>query len=152
CYRGRYRHTPVIPGAPAAYGPSRFFYYNLFESADTGAPLAVRHRSAGSIDAYAEAVGRWLRRRDGFAVRASYRSDLEFASHALGPDGVGAQLERADACLWTLVEAAGGPDEFLERYAVLLCSDHGQTRVERAVRLEERFEGLRGEVLVTASN
>jgi predicted AlkP superfamily pyrophosphatase or phosphodiesterase len=152
CYRGRFRHTPVLPGAPAAYGPSRFFYYNLFESSDTGAPLAVRHRAAGSIDTYAAAVGRWLVTRDDFDFLAYYLSDLDFASHTRGPDAVGEQLERADACLWTLVEAAGGPDEFLERYAVLLCSDHGQTRVERAVGLEERFAGLGGEVLVTASN
>jgi len=152
CYRGRTRHLPSVPGAPAAFGPSRFFYYNLFESSDTGAPLAVRRRAAGSIDAYAAAVGRWLVTRDDFDFLAYYLSDLDFASHTLGPDAVGEQLERADACLWTLVEAAGGPDEFLERYAVLLCSDHGQTRVERAVRLEERFDGLGGEVLVTASN
>ena len=33
----------------------------------------------------------------------------------------------------TLFEAAGGPDEFLERYDVLLCSDHGQTlSIERS--------------------
>ena len=37
-----------------------------------------------------------------------------------------------------LIEAAGGPDEFLERYAVVVCSDHGQTRVEQAVRARGR--------------
>ena len=35
-----------------------------------------------------------------------------------------------------LLDAAGGPDEFLERYAVIVCSDHGQTHVERGVSLE----------------
>jgi predicted AlkP superfamily pyrophosphatase or phosphodiesterase len=152
CYRGRTRHVPVLPGVPAVYGPSRFFWYSLFESHETGAPLAVRNRSAGSIDSYAAAVGRWLVTRDDFDFLAFYLSDLDFASHALGPDGVGEALERADLAVWTLVEAAGGPDEFLERYAVLLCADHGQTRVERAVRLEERFSDLGGEVVVTASN
>jgi hypothetical protein len=44
------------------------------------------------------------------------------------------------------MEAAGGPDEFLERYAVVLCSDHGQTRIQRAAKLE--VDGA----LVTASN
>src|SRR6185503_3732971 len=42
-------------------------------------------------------------------------------------------------------------DEFLERYAVVVCSDHGQTRVERAVSLEASLSGAEG-VLVTASN
>ena len=27
--------------------------------------------------------------------------------------------------------AAGGPEEFLDRYAIVVCSDHGQTRVNR---------------------
>ncbi len=90
--------------------------------------------------------------RDDCDFVAFYLSDVDFASHALGPDAIQDALERADAALWGLVEAAGGPDEFLEQYAVLLCSDHGQTRVERAVRLEERFAGLDGEVVVTASN
>src|SRR5256714_603662 len=48
------------------------------------------------------------------------------------------------------LEAAGGPDEFLDRYAVILCADHGQTQIERTVRLEERFADAR--VIVTASN
>src|SRR5215475_10504228 len=33
CYRGRTRHLPTIPGMTIpAYGPKRFFFYNLFES------------------------------------------------------------------------------------------------------------------------
>ncbi len=43
----------MIPGVPAAFGPKRFFYYTLFESDQTGAPIAMRARAAGSIDAYA---------------------------------------------------------------------------------------------------
>jgi predicted AlkP superfamily pyrophosphatase or phosphodiesterase len=152
CYRGPNRHLPTVPGLPAAYGPSRFFYYSLFESHGTGAPFAVRNRAGGSIDAYAAAAGRWLVTRDDCDFVAFYLSDVDFASHSLGPDAIQEALERADSALWGLVEAAGGPDDFLERYAVLLCSDHGQTRVERAVRLEERFAGLDGEVVVTASN
>ena len=135
CYRGRTRHLPVLPGVPAAYGPSLFFFYSLFESRQTGAPLAVRNRAAGSIDAYAAAVGRWLVTRDAFDLFAFYLSDLDFASHALGPDSTAEALARVDESIWTLLEAAGGPDEFLDRYAVCLLSDHGQTRIERATRL-----------------
>jgi hypothetical protein len=155
CYRGRRRHTATLPGVNrAAYGPRRFFFYGLFESDRTGAPFAVRSRRAGSVDTYAAAVGRWLVTRDGFDFLAFYLSGYDFASHAAGPDGeaAGQALEQADAAIGTLLEAAGGPEEFLERYAVVLLSDHGQTSVARVAHLEERFTDLRPQVAVTASN
>ncbi len=162
CYRGPVRHAPLVPWLTRpAYGPSRFFYFNLFESDVTGAPLAVRTRARGSVDEYARVVGRWLVTRDGFDFLVFYLPDYDFASHAAGPEAAHAALAHADRAIATLFEAAGGPEEFLARYAVLLCSDHGQTRVERAVRLEESFKGLtlfhRGngraaELAVTASN
>jgi hypothetical protein len=152
CYRGRTRHLPTLPGISIpAYGPKRFFYYNLFESDVTGAPLAVFARAEGSIDGYAAAVGRWLVTRDGFDFLAYYLPDYDFASHVYGPEGAGEALARSDAAVRALVDAAGGPDEFLERYAVVLCSDHGQTKVTRHARLEDSFVGL-PDVLVTASN
>jgi Type I phosphodiesterase / nucleotide pyrophosphatase len=162
CYRGPTRHAPTVPGlARPAYGPSRFFYYNLFESDVTGAPLAIRTRARGSVDEYAGAVGRWLVTRDGFDFLVFYLPDYDFASHAAGPEGAHAALTRADGAIGSLLEAAGGPDRFLERYAVLLCSDHGQTRVDEAIRLEDAFTGFRlfrpgngrrAELAVTASN
>jgi predicted AlkP superfamily pyrophosphatase or phosphodiesterase len=155
CYRGRHRYLPTVPGlSRPAYGPRRFFFYGLFESDRTGAPFAVRSRRAGSVDTYAAAVGRWLVTRDGFDFLAFYLSGYDFASHAAGPDGEAADraLEQIDEAVGALFAAAGGPDEFLERYAVVLLSDHGQTRVERAARLEEPFADLAGDVVVTASN
>ncbi|MBV8395477.1 MAG: alkaline phosphatase family protein, partial [Actinobacteria bacterium] len=68
------------------------------------------------------------------------------ASHALGPDTAHEALARADASVAALFEAAGGADAFLERYAVVLCADHGQTLVEHAARLD--VSGAR----ITASN
>ena len=155
CYRGRHRYLPTLPGlSRAAYGPRRFFFYGLFESDRTGAPFAVRSRRAGSVDAYAAACGRWLVTRDGFDFLAFYVSGYDFASHAAGPDGEEADraLEQADAAIGALFEAAGGPDEFLERYAVVLLSDHGQTAVGQVARLEEPFAGLADEIVVAASN
>lgn len=152
CYRGRTRHLPTVPALTRrpAYGPRRFFFFNLFESDVTGAPIAVFGRSAGSIDAYAAAVGRWLVTRDGFDFLVHYLPDYDFASHVAGPGDSWEALQRSDAAIWALIEAAGGPDEFLERYAILLCADHGQTRIDRTLRLEDRF-GDAG-VIVTASN
>jgi predicted AlkP superfamily pyrophosphatase or phosphodiesterase len=146
CYRGRHRHLPTIPGVPAVYGPKRFFFYSLYESDRTGAPLAVRNRALGSIDAYAAAVGRWLVTRDGFHLLVYYLPDYDFASHAAGPDSAHEALARSDAAIAALMDAAGGPDAFLERYAVIVCSDHGQSRVEHTARLDV------GDDLVTASN
>jgi predicted AlkP superfamily pyrophosphatase or phosphodiesterase len=146
CYRGRYRHLPILPGVPAVYGPKRFFFFSLYESDRTGAPLAIRNRALGSIDAYAAAVGRWLVTRDGFDLLVHYLPDYDFASHAAGPDSAHEALARSDAAIAALMDAAGGPDEFLERYAVVVCSDHGQSHVEYAARLDV------GGDLVTASN
>jgi predicted AlkP superfamily pyrophosphatase or phosphodiesterase len=151
CYRGRTRHRARLPGVQrVAYGPRRFFFFNLFESDVTGAPMAVRMRAAGSVDAYAAAVGRWLVTRDGFDFLVFYLPDYDFASHVYGPEGAHEALARSDAAIAALIEAAGGIDELLDRYAIVLCADHGQTRVERAVRLEASFAG--DAVLVTASN
>jgi hypothetical protein len=162
CYRAGNRHRSTLPGVPAAYGPRRFFYFNLFESDRTGAPLAVRSRGVGSVDLYASTVGRWLVTRDGFDFLVYYLPDYDFASHHYGPDATSDALARSDAAVGALLEAAGGGDEFLERYAVVLCSDHGQTPVHRGVRLEESLTDFRlapprgsvdgAELVVTASN
>jgi predicted AlkP superfamily pyrophosphatase or phosphodiesterase len=155
CYRGRERYLPTLPGLKRpVHGPRRFFYYGLFESDRTGAPFAVRSRRAGSPDAYAGAVGRWLVTRDGFDFLAYYLSGFDFASHEGGPDGGEADrsLEMIDAEVRALFDAAGGPDQFLERYAVLLLSDHGQTPVRQAARLEQSFEDITRDVVVAASN
>jgi len=146
CYRGRHRHLATIPGVPAVNGPTRFFFYSLYESDRTGAPIAVRNRALGSIDAYAAWVGRWLVTRDGFDFLVYYLPDYDYASHASGPDASHEALSRSDAAVAALMEAAGGPDAFLDRYAVVVCSDHGQSKVERTARLDA------GDDLVTASN
>jgi predicted AlkP superfamily pyrophosphatase or phosphodiesterase len=152
CYRGRTRHRSTLRGLTrSAYGPKRFFYFNLFESDVTGAPIAVGGRAAGSSDRYAAAVGRWLVTRDGFDLLVCYLPDYDFVSHAVGPERAGEALVRSDQAVAALIEAAGGPDELLERYAVVVCADHGQTPVDRAVKLERRFARV-DDILVTASN
>jgi hypothetical protein len=154
CYRGRTRHLPVLPWVTkAAYGPKRFFFYSLFESDHTGARLAVLNRAGGSIDAYAAAVGRWLVTRDGFDFLVYYLSDFDYASHAHGPEGAeDVALVRTDAAIEALLDAAGGVDEFLARYAVILHSDHGQTNVSRAAQLEVPLASHADSIVVTASN
>lgn len=145
-YRGPHRHLATIPGVPPVFGPSRFFFYSLYESDRTGAPIAIRNRSLGSIDAYAAAVGRWLVTRDGFDLLVFYLPDYDYASHAAGPDIAHDALARSDAAIAALMDAAGGPDAFLDRYAVAVFSDHGQSKIEHVATLDA------GDALVTASN
>jgi hypothetical protein len=170
-YRGRTRHRIRLPEVAArnrwyeaVYGPRRFFFFNVFESDVTGAPLAVRSRVEGSTDAYAGYVGRWLVTRDGFDFLVFYLPDFDYASHLTGPSSPLDALARADASVAQLMDAAGGPDELLDRYAVLVCSDHGQTGVSDVASLQKAFSDLRvygggrrvvpadHDVVVTASN
>jgi predicted AlkP superfamily pyrophosphatase or phosphodiesterase len=171
CYRGRTRHPIKLPlrsgrnrWYEAAYGPRRFFFFNLFESDVTGAPLAIRSRPEGSVDAYAATIGRWLVTRDGFDFLVFYLPDYDYASHISGPDAAVQALERADAAVGELIAAAGGHEAFLDRYAIVVCSDHGQTHVDRVAILQDSFAdltvftGKRGtradgcDAVVTASN
>ena len=150
-YRGRTSHRSSLPFLGDVRGPERFFFYNLFSSDRTGAPLAWRNRPAGSIDAYATAVGRWLVTRDAFDFLVFYLSDYDYASHEHGPDTALAALQRCDAAIGSLAEAGGGIDALLERYAVVVMADHGQTHVREATSLGEMYAGLDG-VLPLASN
>jgi hypothetical protein len=159
CYRGRTRHPIKLPALArrnrwyeAVNGPTHFFYFNLFESERTGAPLAIRSRTEGSIDEYAAAVGRWLVTRDSFDFLVFYLPDYDYASHLAGPDASLEALERSDAALGRLLEAAGGPEDFLDRYALVVTSDHGQTPVERAARLQDAYPDTLAGVLPLASN
>ena len=98
-------------------------------------------------------VGRWLVTRDGFDFLAYYLSDFDYASHAHGPLGADdVALVRTDAAIQALLDAAGGPDAFLDRYAVILHSDHGQTTVEQAAQLELPLARFADDIVVTASN
>ena len=150
-YRGRVEHRSSLPLLGSARGPQRFFFYNLFQSDETGAPLSFRNRAAGSIDAYAAAVGRWLVTRDGFDFLLYYLSDYDYASHTHGPDAAFDVLERCDDALAALAESAGGLDELLDRYALVVMADHGQTLVRSVATLEERFADVEG-AFVAASN
>ena len=138
-----------VPDAARRYGPSRFFFYNLFESDATGAPLAVRNRAAGTIDAYAAAVGRWLVTRDGFDLLVFYLSDYDYASHAQGPDAAHEALARSDDAVGGAVRGgrrAGRVPRALRRGPLLRPRADAGERGGAARRTPSRG------ALVTASN
>jgi hypothetical protein len=166
--RGRTRHHITRPVArrlarsvgivDAVYGPRRYFLGDLFFSDRTGAP----HNFGGGIDLHAGAVGRWLVTRDGFDFLFFYLYETDAAQHRAG-DVLGA-VEGADHGLGLMVEAAGGLDRFLDRYAVIVVADHSQSAVlqiaDAAAPLEgstlfrssRRSDPDRCELAVTASN
>ena len=89
--------------------------------------------------------------RDAFDFLVFYLSDYDYASHEHGPDTALEALQRCDAAIGSLAEAGGGVDALLERYAVVVMADHGQTRVREAASLAEAYAGVDG-VLPLASN
>ena len=144
--RGRTRHPITRPVArrlarsvgivDAVYGPRRYFLGDLFFSDRTGAP----HNFGGGIDRHAGAVGRWLVTRDGFDFLFFYMYETDAAQHRAG-DVLGA-VEGADNGLGLMVEAAGGLDHFLDRYAVIVVADHSQSAVLADRRCRRSARGL----------
>jgi hypothetical protein len=65
--------------------------------------------------------------------------DNDVYSHRNGPHAQVTSLAAADRQLERLMHAAGGPDEFLDQYAVIVCSDHSQAPVEERIRLDTAF-------------
>ena len=141
CYvcRGRVRHPITRPSArklarrlgivDAVYGPRRYFFGELFASDHTGAP----RNFGGSVDRHSGHVGRWLVTRDGFDFLFLYFYETDAAQHRAG-DVLGA-VERADAGIGLMVEAAGGWTAFLDRYAVAIVADHSQSAVHEVADL-----------------
>ena len=121
--------------ADAVYGPRRYFLGDLFFSDLTGAP----RNFGGGIDRHGGAVGRWLVTRDGFDFLFFYLYETDAAQHRAG-DVLGA-VEGADRGMGLLVEAAGGLERFLDRYAVVVVADHSQSAVLQAVDAAAPLEG-----------
>ena len=166
--RGRVRHPITRPAArrfarrvgivDAVYGPRRYFLGDLFFSDLTGAP---RNFGTG-IDRHGGAVGRWLVTRDGFDFLFLYMYETDAVGHRGGD--VVAAVERADHGLGLMVDAAGGLERFLDRYAVVVVADHSQSPVEwiadaaapmdglRLFRSSRRSDPARCDVAVAASN
>ena len=144
--RGRVRH-PIARHAArriarrvgivdAVYGPRRYFFGELFWSDETGAP----RNFGGSVDRHGGHVGRWLVTRDGFDYLFLYLYETDAVQHRGGD--VLAAVEQADRSLGLLVEAAGGCEAYLDRYATIVVADHGQRPVREAHDAQQAFPGL----------
>lgn len=147
-YRGRHEHQPNVDTALArlatqvfrkpVLGPREFFYADLFASRRTSCKATLG--MPGLRDQHSGCVGAFLMEHDLFDFLLLSLPDNDTNSHRNGPAAQPASLAEADRQLERLFHGAGGPDAFLERHAVIVCSDHSQSLVERAIDLFSAFE------------
>src|ERR687883_1480105 len=146
-YRGRHRHEVSgdtaltrIAGTifrHAVYGPKELFYADLFSSRRT--PCRSQLGLPGIRDQHSGCVGEFLVENDLFDFLLFSLPDNDTHSHKNGPFAQVASLAQADRQIERLMHAAGGPDEFLEDHAVIVCSDHSQSQVEKEIDLFRAF-------------
>jgi hypothetical protein len=147
-YRGRHEHEVSNESALARIvtstlfrrtidGPQELFYADLYASQKTGCRGQLG--LPGARDQHTGCVGSYLVEHDLFDFMLFSLPDNDAYSHRNGPHAQVTSLAAADRQLERLMHAAGGPDEFLDQYAVIVCSDHSQAPVEQRIRLDQAF-------------
>jgi hypothetical protein len=146
-YRGRHRHQVSLEGLLRravdatrlkfrhhTWGPAELFYGDLYASRE----VPCRSTSIpGSRDGYSACCAAELVAADGFDFLLFALPDNDNYSHRFGPEATTESIAKADHCLGKLVEAAGGLDAFLARYALIVVADHAQTPVHRGLPLAD---------------
>jgi len=118
-------------------GPRELFYADIFASRKTG--CWSRMGLPGLRDQHAGCVGVYLVEHDLFDFLLLSLPDNDAHSHKHGPHAQIDSIARADAELWRVMEAAGGPDAFLAEHAVIVVADHSHSPVERVIDFERPF-------------
>jgi hypothetical protein len=149
-YRGRHRHEVSgdtaltrIAGTifrHAVYGPKELFYADMFASRRT--PCRSQLGLPGIRDQHSGCVGEYLVEHDLFDFLLLSLPDNDTHSHKNGPFAQVDSLAAADRQIERMVTAGGGPDRFLDEHAVIVCSDHSQSRVEKEIDLFRAFDGF----------
>jgi type I phosphodiesterase/nucleotide pyrophosphatase len=151
-YRGRFRHEPsgdsryrrlaeAAQFRHAVWGARELFYADLFDSQNTGCSSTLG--MPGQRDRHAGCVGAHLVENDLFDFLLFSLPDNDTYSHKLGPEAQPVSIAEADRALERLMDAAGGPDEFLAGHAVVVMSDHSQNLIEGSTNLAAALEGWR---------
>jgi predicted AlkP superfamily pyrophosphatase or phosphodiesterase len=147
-YRGRHQHEVSNETALARIvtstlfrrtidGPKELFYADLYASRRTGCRGQLG--MPGIRDQHTGCVGAYLVEHDLFDFMLFSLPDNDAWSHKNGPHAQVTSIAAADRQLERLMHAAGGPDRFLEQYAVIVTSDHSQAAVEERIRLDRAF-------------
>ncbi|MGH2888841.1 MAG: alkaline phosphatase family protein [Solirubrobacteraceae bacterium] len=150
-YRGRHQHEVANESALARIvtstlfrraieGPRELFYADLYASRRTGCRGQLG--LPGARDQHTGCVGSYLVEHDLFDFMLYSLPDNDAYSHRNGPQAQLTSLAAADRQLERLMHAGGGPDEFLDEHAVIVCSDHSQAPVHERIRLDEAFSEM----------
>ncbi len=150
-YRGRFRHPVSSEGGltrlaravfpHAVWGPRELFYADIFATRRTGCRSQLG--LPGVRDQHAGCVGAYLVEHDLFDFLLLSLPDNDTYSHRTGPEGQLTSIAGADRQLARLAEAAGGLEDLLDRYAVIVMGDHAHSLVERSIALVDAFAPLR---------
>jgi hypothetical protein len=146
-YRGRHRHQVSLDGLMRravdatrlkfrhhTWGPAELFYGDLYASRE----VPCRSTSIpGARDPYSACCAAEMAKAGAFDFLLFSLPDNDNYSHRHGPEASVESISRADECFSTLVEAAGGLDDFLAEHALIVVSDHAQTDVDRGLPLAE---------------
>ena len=149
-FRGRTRHELSLEGLSrraaeaisfqhAVWGPKEFFYGDLYASRETECGSALTR--PGARDEYSACAAAELIADDCFDFLLLSLPDNDFHSHRQGPEGQSDSIAKADTAFGEVVRAAGGWDHFLDRYAVILTSDHAHVPVRHALPLQDALAG-----------
>ena len=147
-YRGRHQHEVSNETALARIvtstlfrrtieGPKELFYADLYASRKTGCRGQLG--MPGIRDQHTGCVGAYLVEHELFDFLLFSLPDNDAWSHKNGPHAQVTSIAAADRQLERLMHAAGGPDTFLDQYAVIVTSDHSQAAVEERIRLDVAF-------------
>jgi hypothetical protein len=147
-YRGRHQHEVSNETALARIvtstlfrrtidGPQELFYADLYASRRTGCRGQLG--MPGVRDQHTGCVGAYLIEHDLFDFMLFSLPDNDAWSHKNGPHAQVTSIAGADRQLERLMHVAGGPEAFLEQYAVIVASDHSQAPVEERIRLDQAF-------------
>jgi predicted AlkP superfamily pyrophosphatase or phosphodiesterase len=144
-YRGRHQHDVAQESALAKlvtatlfrrtiFGPQELFYADLYASRKTGCRGQLG--LPGVRDQHTGCVGSYLLEHDLCDFMLFSLPDNDSWSHRNGPHSQVTSIAAADRQIERLMHAAGGIDQFLEEYAVIVTSDHSQALVEDSIRLD----------------
>ena len=147
-YRGRHQHEVANETALARIvtstlfrrtidGPQELFYADIYASRKTGCRGQLG--MPGIRDQHTGCVGAYLVEHDLFDFMLFSLPDNDAWSHKNGPHAQVTSIAAADRQLERLMHVAGGPDAFLDQYAVIVTSDHSQAPVEERIRLDAAF-------------
>jgi hypothetical protein len=93
-------------------------------------------------DQHSGCVAEYLVEHDLFDFLLLSLPDNDTYSHKNGPGAQVESIAAADRQIERMMNAAGGIDEFLEDYAMIVCSDHSQSLVESEIDLFRAFDGF----------